>query len=70
MDLGLAGQVAIVTGASKGIGLAITTVLADEGVTVVAGAREASPELDALTRSGHRASTWPRTSVTPTGWPT
>ena len=52
MDLGLAGQVAIVTGASKGIGLAITTVLADEGVTVVAGAREASPELDALARSG------------------
>jgi NAD(P)-dependent dehydrogenase (short-subunit alcohol dehydrogenase family) len=52
MDLGLAGQVAIVTGASKGIGLAITTVLADEGVTVVAGAREASRELDALGRSG------------------
>ena len=52
MDLGLAGQVAIVTGASKGIGLAITTVLADEGVTVVAGAREASQELDALARSG------------------
>ncbi len=52
MDLGLAGQVAIVTGASKGIGLAITAVLVDEGVTVVAGAREASPELDALARSG------------------
>ena len=52
MDLGLAGQVAIVTGASKGIGLAITEVLADEGVTVVAGAREASRELDALARSG------------------
>ena len=52
MDLGLAGRVAIVTGASKGIGLAITRVLADEGVTVVAGARDASAELDALTRSG------------------
>ncbi len=52
MDLGLAGQVAIVTGASKGIGLAITRVLADEGVTVVAGARESSAELEALTRTG------------------
>lgn len=52
MDLGLAGQVAIVTGASKGIGLAITTALVSEGVTVVAGAREPSPELDGLTASG------------------
>jgi NAD(P)-dependent dehydrogenase (short-subunit alcohol dehydrogenase family) len=52
MELGLRGRVAIVTGASRGIGLAITRVLADEGVTVVAGARDASVELDALSRSG------------------
>ena len=39
MDLHLSGKVAVVTGASKGIGLAVTKALADEGVTVVAGAR-------------------------------
>src|SRR5262249_60242797 len=39
MDLGLNGKIAVVTGASKGIGLAITQALADEGAHVVAGAR-------------------------------
>jgi NAD(P)-dependent dehydrogenase (short-subunit alcohol dehydrogenase family) len=48
MDLHLSGKVAVVTGASKGIGLAITQALASEGVSVLAGARQASAELTEL----------------------
>jgi NAD(P)-dependent dehydrogenase (short-subunit alcohol dehydrogenase family) len=39
MDLGLAGKAAVVTGASKGIGLAVVRALVAEGVEVTAGAR-------------------------------
>jgi NAD(P)-dependent dehydrogenase (short-subunit alcohol dehydrogenase family) len=39
MDLDLNNKVAVVTGASKGIGLAVVRALAAEGAQVVAGAR-------------------------------
>src|SRR5262245_9675627 len=39
MDLELTGKIAVVTGASKGIGLAVVRTLAGEGMQVVAGAR-------------------------------
>ena len=45
MNLGLTGRRAVVTGASKGIGLAVTRALLQEGVRVAAGARHASAEL-------------------------
>jgi NAD(P)-dependent dehydrogenase (short-subunit alcohol dehydrogenase family) len=39
MDLGLEGKVAVVTGASRGIGRAVVAALLEENVKVVAGAR-------------------------------
>lgn len=52
MNLGLAGKAAVVTGASKGIGLAITQGLVREGARVAAGARENSADLVALADEG------------------
>ncbi len=52
MDLGLAGQTAVVTGGSKGIGLAVVRALADGGVHVVTGAKDSSADLDELTAAG------------------
>ncbi|MFD7875944.1 SDR family NAD(P)-dependent oxidoreductase [Streptomyces sp. NPDC059766] len=48
MDLQLSGRVAVVTGASKGIGLAVVCTLLEEGAKVVATSRKSTPELDAL----------------------
>lgn len=45
MDMQLTGKTALVTGASRGIGLAIVTALLDEGMRVVAGSRTTPPEL-------------------------
>lgn len=52
MDLGLAGRVAVVTGASRGIGLAVARALVAEQAQVVAGARGTSKELDELAGTG------------------
>ncbi|WP_406434518.1 oxidoreductase [Streptomyces sp. NBC_01589] len=49
MDMNLHNKVAVVTGASRGIGLATVRALATEGVKVVAGSREGGSELDKLT---------------------
>jgi NAD(P)-dependent dehydrogenase (short-subunit alcohol dehydrogenase family) len=48
MDLNLRGKIAVVTGASKGIGFAITKALVAEGARVIAGARDGGGELGAL----------------------
>ncbi|MFT4088504.1 MAG: SDR family oxidoreductase [Gordonia sp. (in: high G+C Gram-positive bacteria)] len=45
MDLALTGKIAIVTGASRGIGLATARALAGEGAQVVGAARTITPEL-------------------------
>jgi NAD(P)-dependent dehydrogenase (short-subunit alcohol dehydrogenase family) len=52
MSAELAGRTAVVTGASKGIGLAVVNALAASGARVVAGARRTSPELAELAKSG------------------
>ncbi|WP_020423102.1 SDR family oxidoreductase [Amycolatopsis sp. ATCC 39116] len=56
MDLQLDGKTAVVTGASKGIGLAVVRALAAEGVTVFAAARTVSEGVpvraDLTTREG------------------
>ncbi|NUP53717.1 MAG: SDR family oxidoreductase [Catenulispora sp.] len=51
-DLGLAGQTAVVTGAGRGIGLAVTEAFLAAGARVVAGSRERTEELDLLLKQG------------------
>jgi|tagenome__1003787_1003787.scaffolds.fasta_scaffold20697152_1 NAD(P)-dependent dehydrogenase (short-subunit alcohol dehydrogenase family) len=52
MELELTDKVAVVTGAGRGIGLAICRRLIAEGATVVANARGESPALTEFTRQG------------------
>ena len=52
MKIDLTGQTAIVTGASRGIGLAVTRALAGSGAHVIAGALHSSAELDNLATEG------------------
>ncbi len=50
MDIDLAGRTAVVTGGSKGIGLAVVRRLAASGAHVITGAQSRSPDIDSLTR--------------------
>jgi NAD(P)-dependent dehydrogenase (short-subunit alcohol dehydrogenase family) len=50
MDIDLAGRTAVVTGGSKGIGLAIVRGLAASGARVITGAKNGSPEIEELTQ--------------------
>lgn len=52
MELGLGGKLAVVTGASKGIGLAVTRRFVEEGARVVAGSRSVTAELAELVDGG------------------
>ena len=52
MDMHLNNKIAVVTGASKGIGLAISQAFVEAGAYVIAGARHNTPELQALEAAG------------------
>jgi NAD(P)-dependent dehydrogenase (short-subunit alcohol dehydrogenase family) len=52
MKIDLTGRSAIVTGASRGIGLAVTCAVAGNGAHVIARARRSSAELGKLATEG------------------
>ena len=57
MDLGLAGTVVLVTGASRGLGAAMALALASEGAYVVAAARSKESLADVAAQGAGRIST-------------
>src|SRR5688572_15284472 len=52
MELGLTGKLAVVTGASRGIGAAVMEALGAEGARVVGGSRSGPVEVDLSTPEG------------------
>ena len=54
MELGLNGKLAVVTGASRGIGAAVTNALEAEGARVIGGSRSGPVEVDLSTPDGPR----------------
>jgi Short-chain dehydrogenases of various substrate specificities len=61
----LRGRTAVVTGASRGIGLAVAEALTAAGARVVAAARSTSDELDTLVKAG--STRWVRADLTEPG---
>ena len=54
MELGITGKVALVTGASKGLGLGVAKALADEGATVAISSRSRERTAEAAALVGAR----------------
>jgi len=54
MELGLDGKLAVVTGASRGIGAAVTSALQAEGAQVIGGSRSGPVHVDLSTPDGPR----------------